>query len=173
MVDPALEVPDPEMDLVDAFFQHIYPLPSYAFLHPATTKRRCREGAQPGSKHSSLRAAICAVAAHYLDRDRDAQASQWTELAEQAVWQNLASPTVPLLQTLLLVIHHRMGAGLFPRAFMLTATAARFAAAMICGRHAPASRAHGSRSHGSRSSQAAGVVLQDYREVLFQRPAGV
>ncbi|KAF5535399.1 nitrate assimilation regulatory nirA [Fusarium phyllophilum] len=48
--------------LLDVFFKFIYPMPSYAFLHPETTKRRC------GSHdvHRALPASICAVATLYL-----------------------------------------------------------------------------------------------------------
>ncbi|SPO05568.1 uncharacterized protein DNG_08255 [Cephalotrichum gorgonifer] len=113
------------LSLVDNFFELIYPLPSYAFLHPETTKKRCRDG----QFHIALAFALCAVAAQHTGYDRD-QASRWVQSAEQSIWQHLECPTVPRLQTLLLIIHHRMESGRFERAFMLTAMAARFAAAM-------------------------------------------
>ncbi|CRK16956.1 hypothetical protein VD0002_g3302 [Verticillium dahliae] len=111
--------------LVDAFFENIYPLPSYAFLHPETTKRRCRDA----QVHRALASAVCAIAALHMGRDRQL-ASRWIQGAEQSIWLHLGSPTIPRLQTLLLIIHFRMETGAFQRAFMLTATAARFAAAM-------------------------------------------
>ncbi|RNJ55318.1 hypothetical protein D7B24_008748 [Verticillium nonalfalfae] len=111
--------------LVDAFFENIYPLPSYAFLHPETTKRRCRDA----QVHRALASAVCAIAALHMGRDRQL-ASRWIQGAEQSIWLHLGSPTIPRLQTLLLIIHFRMETGAFQRAFMLTATAARFATAM-------------------------------------------
>ena len=113
--------------LVDAFFEAIYPLPSYAFLHPETTKKRCRDG----QFHTALAFALCAVAAQHMGTagDRDT-ASRWVRDAEQSIWEHLECPTVPRLQTLLLIIHHRMETGRFDRAFMLIAIAARFVAAM-------------------------------------------
>ncbi|KAH6689553.1 hypothetical protein F5X68DRAFT_253960 [Plectosphaerella plurivora] len=113
------------ISLVDAFFEHVYPMPSYAFLHPETTKRRCRQG----QVHGALTSATAAIASLYLGGDRQ-RAGQWTDMSEQSIWLNLERPTVARLQTLLLVIHYRMETGNFQRAFMLSATAARFAAAM-------------------------------------------
>lgn len=120
-------IPEAMLALVDIFFEEIYPLPSYAFLHPETTKKRCRDG----QFHTPLAYSLCAVAAQHTgspaDRDR---ASRWAQDAEQSIWQHLECPTVPRLQALLLIIHHRMETGRFDRAFMLAAIAARFAAAM-------------------------------------------
>lgn len=100
-------------------------MPSFAFLHPATTKRRCRDG----SRHKVLSLAICAVTALYSAQDTE-KANSWVEEAEQYIWKNLESPTIPRLQALLLIIHYCMEAGRFQRAFMLIAIAARSAAAM-------------------------------------------
>ncbi|TPX16965.1 uncharacterized protein E0L32_003527 [Thyridium curvatum] len=117
--------------LVDAFFELIYPLPSYTFLHPQITKRRGKSG----MSHRALTSAICAVAALYLGsingvRVRRQTTSSWIQTAEQSLWMNLESPTIPRLQALLLVIQYHMETSRFQRAFMLTATASRFAAAM-------------------------------------------
>ncbi|CAH0050962.1 unnamed protein product [Clonostachys solani] len=124
-----LEDAEPVMDgmlsLVEAFFDMVYPLPSYAFLHPQTTKRRCRDR----SVHMDLLSAICAVTSLHLRREPP-ELSSWIQIAEQSVWMNLECPTVPRLQTLLLTIYYWVESGRFQRAFMLTALAARFAAAM-------------------------------------------
>lgn len=111
--------------LVDTFFEKIYPMPSFAFLHPATTKRRCRDG----ERHKVLSLAICAITALYSAREME-EAPRWVEEAEQYIWQHLESPTIPRLQALLLIIHYFMESGRFQRAFMLIAIAARSAAAM-------------------------------------------
>ncbi|KAI1371825.1 hypothetical protein F4677DRAFT_282334 [Hypoxylon crocopeplum] len=113
------------LSLVDTFFEKIYPMPSYAFLHPETTKRRCRDGA----RHKALALAVCAMTALYTGQNRE-QATVWVQEAEQYIWQHLESPTIPRLQALLLTIHYCMEAGRFQRAFMLIAIAARSAAAM-------------------------------------------
>lgn len=129
---PGVVVTDNMLALVDAFFDTLYPLPSYSFLHPATTMKQCRDG----QMHRSLASAICAVTAFHLGHHK-AAASRWTQDAEQSIWMRLESPTIPLLQALLLVIYYRMESGNFQRAFMLTATAARFAAALRLNHERP------------------------------------
>ncbi|OTA68731.1 hypothetical protein K449DRAFT_151347 [Hypoxylon sp. EC38] len=113
------------LSLVDTFFERIYPMPSFAFLHPTTTKRRCRDGV----RHKALALAVCAMTALYTAQNRE-EAPVWIQEAEQYIWQNLESPTIPRLQALLLIVRYCMEAGRFQRAFMLIAIAARFAAAM-------------------------------------------
>ena len=126
--------------LVDVFFESVYPMPSYAFLHPETTRRRCRNR----HTHRALSSAVSAIAALYLRVTGGSatgqsptglsvsaeQAASWVQMTEQSIWMSLESPSVPRLQALLLVIHYHMETGRFQRAFMLTATAARFAAAL-------------------------------------------
>ncbi|KZL84480.1 mucin-desulfating sulfatase (n-acetylglucosamine-6-sulfatase) protein, partial [Colletotrichum incanum] len=120
---------------VESFFEKVYPLPSHAFLHPETTRERCREGKiDPALGH-----AICALATLHSGSDlqiRD-RATAWVQTAEQRIWKHLENPTIPRLQALLLVVHYQMETGKFQRAFMLTATAARFAAAMRLNHERP------------------------------------
>ncbi|KAF5989083.1 nitrate assimilation regulatory nirA [Fusarium coicis] len=133
--------------LLDVFFKFIYPMPSYAFLHPETTRRRCRSH----DVHRALPASICAVTMLYLRREIDLDldhsqdssrralkhivasgedTSAWISMAEESIWRSLESPSITKLQALLLVIHYYIETELFQRAFMLTATAARFATTM-------------------------------------------
>ncbi|KAF5249441.1 hypothetical protein FANTH_5322 [Fusarium anthophilum] len=133
--------------LLDVFFKFIYPMPSYAFLHPEATRRRCRSH----DVHRALPASICAVAMLYLRREVDLDLDQpqdsdrraisrivasaddtgaWIRMAEESIWRSLESPSITKLQALLLVIHYYIETELFQRAFMLTATAARFATTM-------------------------------------------
>ncbi|KAF5609294.1 beta-glucosidase [Fusarium subglutinans] len=107
--------------LLDVFFKFVYPMPSYAFLHPEATRRRCRSH----DVHRALPASICAVAMLYLHRevnldlDRRQDSGQralgrivtsaddtWIRIAEESIWQSLESPSITKLQALLLVIHH-------------------------------------------------------------------
>lgn len=129
---PGVIVTDNMLALVDAFFDTLYPLPSFSFLHPGTTKKQCRDG----QIHRSLASSICAITSLHLGHHRDT-ASQWTQDAEQSIWMRLEYPTIPLLQALLLIIYYRMESGNFQRAFMLTASAARFAAAMRLNHERP------------------------------------
>ncbi|WYZ46782.1 hypothetical protein EsH8_IX_001007 [Colletotrichum jinshuiense] len=122
-------------DSVETFFEKVYPLPSHAFLHPGTTRERCHEG----KIDPALAYAICALATLHTGSDlqmRD-RATSWVQTAERRIWQQLESPTIPRLQALLLIIHYQMETGKFQRAFMLMATAARFAAAMRLNHERP------------------------------------
>lgn len=114
--------------LVEFYFAHVYPLSSYAFLHPQTTIRHCSNG----QLETSLSYAIAAVASYHQgsSQRREQAELSWAQAAEDLIWKNLESPSVSRLQALLLVILYRVETGAFQRAFMLSALAARAAAAM-------------------------------------------
>lgn len=124
---PALLPPDIQV-LVEFYFTHVYPLSSYAFLHPQTTIRHSING----QLETSLSYAIAAIASyHHGSSHRREQAElSWVQAAEDLIWKNLESPSISRLQALLLVILYRVETGAFQRAFMLSALAARAAAAM-------------------------------------------
>lgn len=114
--------------LVEFYFDHVYPLPSYAFMHPKTTIRQCSEG----NLEPCLAYSISAVASHHRgssqshgDAERD-----WIQAAEDLIWKHLESPTIARLQALLLIVLYRLETGAFQRAFMLSSLAARGAAAV-------------------------------------------
>ncbi|KAI1756120.1 alkaline-phosphatase-like protein [Xylaria castorea] len=111
--------------LVDVYFDKIYPLPSQAFLHPATTRERCSGGM------------VDQALAYAIYQHTRAQADTWNKRAEQIILNHLESPTISRLQALLLIISYQMQVGLFQRAFMLMATAARYAAAMRLNHERP------------------------------------
>jgi hypothetical protein len=137
------------LSLVTAFFKHIYPLPSYSFLHPSMTKEKCRTG-----RLEPCLALAIAGTVTWLVSTRTSMASinvgenkghtgipsgpsschchgsASIEAAEHIIWSNLEKPTIPRLQALLLSISHYMQVGRFQRAFMLAAVASRFAVAM-------------------------------------------
>lgn len=114
--------------LVDLFFDKLHPLPSFAFLHPPTVKERC----QQRKLDPTLAHALCALATRHAvpDGQNRERADVWGRKAEREILQHLGSPTIARLQALILVIGYQMETGLFQRAFMLVATAARFAAAL-------------------------------------------
>ncbi|KAI0814547.1 hypothetical protein GGR55DRAFT_686841 [Xylaria sp. FL0064] len=137
---PSAEEGDTEVlrhlvDLVDVYFDRVYPLPSHAFLHPARTKDKC----SAGRIDLALAWAICALTTWHSRPDQHyrARADTWSERAEYKILRRLESPTIPRLQALLLIINYQMQVGSFQRAFMLTATAARFAAAMRLNHERP------------------------------------
>lgn len=123
----ALLPPDIQV-LVEFYFAHVYPLSSYAFLHPQTTIRHLSNG----QLETSLSYAIAAVASYHQgsSQRREQAELSWAQAAEDLIWKNLESPSVSRLQALLLVILYRVETGAFQRAFMLSALAARAAAAM-------------------------------------------
>lgn len=146
------------LSLLETFFQHEYPLPSYSFLHPAMTKEKCRTGVL----ESCLALAIAGVAILHRsiglnnrehsdgngDSDSDpdyegdlaschCRGQTSVRAAEQIIWSHIESPTIARLQALLLSINHCMHTGQFQRAFMLAALASRFAAAMRLNHEKP------------------------------------
>ncbi|KUI61463.1 hypothetical protein VP1G_08620 [Cytospora mali] len=143
---PAFLPPDIQV-LVEFYFANVYPLPSYAFLHPQTTIRQCSEG----QLEPSLSYAISAVASHHQGSPQRRQHVElaWIQAAEDIIWKHLESPSVPRLQALLLVILYRVETGAFPRAFMLSGLAARGAAALRLNHE----RTMGVQGHGSTVSQ--------------------
>lgn len=114
--------------LVDSFFEHIYPVPSFSFLHPGTIKEKLQEG----SLDDALGYAICAVAANLPTSDAifHGRSLTWITKVEQIIWQQLERPSMARLQATILCVAYRMETGAFQRAFMLAGLAARSATAM-------------------------------------------
>lgn len=127
---PLLLLLPPDLQvLVEFYFNNVYPLPSYAFLHPPTTIRQCSEGALD----TCLSYAISAVASYHrgpAPQNRGDIELGWTQAAEDLVWKHLESPSLARLQALLLVVLYRVETGAIQRAFMLSSLAARAAAAL-------------------------------------------
>ncbi|KAJ5490677.1 hypothetical protein N7453_011502 [Penicillium expansum] len=117
-------------ELVRNFFEHLYPVPSYAFLHPSVTLAKCDKG----TLERPLVLAICAltslhVPVHNVVIDRE-KSDTWVSNAEETIWKCLENPSMSRLQALLLTVSYRMTTGSYEKAFMLTAIAARAASAM-------------------------------------------
>lgn len=112
-------------------------MPSYAFLHPQTTRRRCAEG----RLDSCLAYAISAAASvrSPMAQRRPELESVWAERAETIMWQHLESPSLARLQAMLLIVLYRAETGQLRRAFMLSALAGRAAAAMRLNHERPGS----------------------------------
>ncbi|OTB02921.1 hypothetical protein M426DRAFT_322164 [Hypoxylon sp. CI-4A] len=113
------------LGLIEDYFEHLYPLPSFAFLHKATVLQRCRDQ----TMNETLRLAICAVTALQLQRTSLCP-DLWAQQAEQLILQQIGRASIFHLQALLLVIRYRIESGDFPTAFMLAALAARTALAL-------------------------------------------
>ncbi|KAK5102156.1 hypothetical protein LTR70_007466 [Exophiala xenobiotica] len=113
---------------VNVFFEHIYPIPSFSFLHPGATKERLQEG----SLDEALGYAVCGVAANLPTSDAISceRSLTWITKVEQIIWQQLERPSMARLQAIILCVAYRMETGAFQRAFMLAGLAARAATAM-------------------------------------------
>ncbi|KAI1413067.1 fungal-specific transcription factor domain-containing protein [Hypoxylon sp. FL1857] len=121
---PALDH-DTTLGLMEDYFQHLYPLPSFAFLHKPTVLQRCRDQ----TMNETLKLALCAITALQLQRTSLCH-DLWVQQAEHSILQQIGRASIFHLQALLLVIRYRIESGEFPTAFMLAALAARTALAL-------------------------------------------
>lgn len=121
-LSPSDEVVRP---LVELYFDRLYPLASYSFLHKATVIRRCRDR----TIDRALKLAICAVTAMFFSKHQD-ERDAWAQESERIVLDRLESPSIFQIQASLLVIRYRAGVGQFPRAFIMAGLAARWAVAL-------------------------------------------
>jgi hypothetical protein len=112
-------------ELVEDYFRHLYPLPSYAFLHKATVVQRC----QDRTIDTPLKLALCAITSLHLRRT-DLCHDIWVQQAEHSILQQIGRPSIFRLQALLLIVRYRIESGDFPTSFMLAALAARSALAL-------------------------------------------
>lgn len=127
VTDSSFQSPSDEVVhiLVDQYFDRLYPLASYNFLHKATAIQRCHDG----TIHRALKLALCAVAAIYFKKHHD-ERDRWAQEAEQLILDHLERPSIFQLQASLLLIRYRAGVGQFPRAFIMAGLAARWAVAL-------------------------------------------
>lgn len=124
--------------LIDSFFRHVYPLPSYSFLHPSKTCKRYANG----TLDRALVTAIAAVSSLRcpgrptgpIAGDRE---ESWIREAEALIWEHLESPSIARLQATLLVVLYRVETAKLRRAFMLASLAGRAAAAMRLNHERP------------------------------------
>lgn len=121
--------------LLEAYFAHVYPLPSYAFLHPPTISKRYTDGTIETCLLNSI-AAVSSVRAPGTVRCPTREAA-WIQEAETLIWQNLESPSIARLQAMLLIILYRAETGQLRRAFMLASLAGRAATAMRLNHERP------------------------------------
>ncbi|CAJ0552152.1 Ff.00g061310.m01.CDS01 [Fusarium sp. VM40] len=111
--------------LVSLYFDRLYPLPSYSFLHQATVIQRCRDK----SIDHALELAICSITAIHFD-DYQYDRDDWAQEAERLILERLEHPSIFKIQASLLLIRYRAAVGQFPRAFIMAGLAARWAAAL-------------------------------------------
>ncbi|CAM1507893.1 Fc.00g047410.m01.CDS01 [Cosmosporella sp. VM-42] len=111
--------------LVEQYFDCLYPLASFSFLHKATVIQRCRDK----TIDKSLKLAICAITAMFFNKHNNERGA-WAQESERLILDRLERPSIFQLQASLLVIRYRAGVGQFPRAFIMAGLAARWAVAL-------------------------------------------
>ncbi|KAL4971703.1 hypothetical protein BDW66DRAFT_155388 [Aspergillus desertorum] len=119
------------VDAIDRFFYHLYPIPSFAFLHEASLRQQC----QDGTLDQTLALALAAVVNVFLCSDAaifQARRScrSWIQRVEAELWEHLHQPSIRQVQCLLLAVHYHIQSGGFSRAYMLAGIAARSATAL-------------------------------------------
>lgn len=111
--------------LIEQYFERLYPLASYSFLHKATVIQRCRDR----TIDRALKLAICAITALHFSKHGD-ERDAWAHESERIILDGLERPSIFHIQASLLVIRYRAGVGQFPRAFIMAGLAARWAVAL-------------------------------------------
>ncbi|KAL4787182.1 hypothetical protein BJX76DRAFT_354370 [Aspergillus varians] len=116
------------LDAIDRFFRHLYPIPSFAFLHEPSIRQYCLSG----TLDQSLALALAAVTSTCLSlgQGKAQGCKSWIRRAEAEIWEHLHQPSIRRVQCLLLVVHYHIQTGEFARAYMLAGLAARSATAL-------------------------------------------
>ncbi|KAF7594857.1 hypothetical protein BBP40_008187 [Aspergillus hancockii] len=122
---PSFPSDDVVRSLLRQYFDRLYPLPSFNFLHQDTVIRRCSEK----TIDESLKLAICAITALFFDIYKSEHIS-WAQESERLILDRLERPSIFQIQASLLTIRYRAGVGQFPRAFILAGLAARWAVSL-------------------------------------------
>ncbi|KAL4994896.1 hypothetical protein BDV10DRAFT_188610 [Aspergillus recurvatus] len=116
------------VDAIDQFFRHLYPIPSFAFLHEPSIRRQ----SQDGTLNQTLASALAAVVNVFLCSDAAIlrACKSGIQRVEAELWDHLHEPSVCRIQCLLLVVHYHIQSGGFSRAYMMAGMAARSATAL-------------------------------------------
>ncbi|KAF5019573.1 hypothetical protein F66182_8426 [Fusarium sp. NRRL 66182] len=113
------------ISLTDQYFEQLYPLPAYSFLHQATVIQRCRDK----TIDRALKLALCSITSIYFDKHHTERDS-WAHEAEKRILDRLEEPSIFKIQASLLLIRYRAAVGQFPRAFIMAGLAGRWAVAL-------------------------------------------
>ncbi|RMZ82636.1 hypothetical protein DV738_g1655, partial [Chaetothyriales sp. CBS 135597] len=113
---------------LDNFFKHIHPIPVFSFLHKASIIQRY----ESGTVDTGLILSIIGIASQMtnLGPGMREYGAECIAAAEALVMRDISKPSVIKIQTLVLIIQHRKMCRRFTNAFMLLATAMRFAFAL-------------------------------------------
>ncbi|KAJ5306067.1 hypothetical protein N7508_005082 [Penicillium antarcticum] len=113
---------------VHDYFEWIYPLPSYSFLHEPTI----REQSHNNTLDQSLALVLVAITNLLLSEKGQPlnESPSLLKKAETIILDDLERPSTIKLQALILITHYHIQTGRFSRAYMLTGLAARAATAL-------------------------------------------
>ncbi|PYI18060.1 hypothetical protein BO99DRAFT_174027 [Aspergillus violaceofuscus CBS 115571] len=120
---------------LDLYFQYLYPLPGYSFLHESSIRRMYSEE----RLEESLVLAICAIVNLRCPSSGRVSydSASWIARAESRILNQLERPSIFHLQALFLIIHYHAEVGGFGRAFMLASLASRQVTALRLNHESP------------------------------------
>lgn len=116
------------MAALDRFLLHLYPLPSFAFLHRASLSRRCIAGQAGNTLMLSLIAISSRLPGTTLEEELIGR--KCADLAQSTVLRDPGRPSVVKTLALVLIIQYRIWCSSFSDSFVLMAILARFAFAL-------------------------------------------
>lgn len=110
---------------IDAFFEFIYPIPTYSFLHRADFLRQYSLGSLP----PLLLLAVCGTASRFLSSSKEAtsRAKAWIEAAEADVLRNLGETKTYHVEALMILGYNRRCNHQSGKTFFFVSLAARMA----------------------------------------------
>ncbi|KAH7402353.1 fungal-specific transcription factor domain-containing protein [Phaeosphaeria sp. MPI-PUGE-AT-0046c] len=113
---------------IDAYFDYIYPVPLYSFLHRADFLNRYANGGTT----PALLLAVCGASARFLPAATQLarQSKSWIEKAERMLFQSLGRTTLESVQALVLIGLHYNCNNNPNKSFVYVALAARMAYAI-------------------------------------------
>ncbi|KAJ9160729.1 Sterol uptake control protein 2 [Coniochaeta hoffmannii] len=120
----------------DKFFRHVHHIPMFSFLHRASLMERYHAGLLD----RPLLLALIGITALFTDIGPGAKelGARCIEESAALVMRDFEKPSVLRLQALVIITKHRILSRRFSSAFMLHATASRFAAALRLNHENPA-----------------------------------
>ncbi|KAK1542442.1 hypothetical protein CPAR01_05829 [Colletotrichum paranaense] len=111
---------------IDAFFDFVYPIPCYGFIHKATF---CQSWAQD-TYNPRLLKAMCGLTTRYIasgDSNRLQQATSWIQESEMQLFMRLSEPSMSDIEALMLTTLDHIIARRFSKMLVSACLAARLA----------------------------------------------
>ncbi|CAI7609580.1 unnamed protein product [Penicillium pancosmium] len=126
--DTSVTSSDELFERINAYFQYLYPIPSFAFLHEPTIRQQC----ESGTLDHNLATSITTTVDLWLPKGQKPaeRISLCIDSVEQGIWNQLDRPCIRQLQCLMLIVHCHIHLGRFSRAYMLAGLAGRAVTAL-------------------------------------------